>query len=240
MESSLLPDPSDRLTVINTAPAHKLENLSVNSLIPIRPAAVRHMGSSSFIRLQTGDALIAVDVQNDFLPGGSLAVPQGDAVVPALNRYVAAFAARALPVFATRDWHPPNHCSFKAQGGIWPPHCIAATRGAEFASSLALPPTAVIISKAATPEADAYSGFGGTDLAARLRTGRVTRLFIGGLATDYCVLNTVKDALAAGFQVLLLADAIRAVDVNAGDGARAQGEMQQLGARAIRCEDLAP
>ena len=108
--------------------------------IPIPFAAVRHMSSSSPIRLQTGDALIAVDVQNDFLPGGSLAVPQGDAVVPALNRYLAAFAARALPVFATRDWHPPNHCSFRAQGGIWPPHCVAATRGAEFAPGLALPP----------------------------------------------------------------------------------------------------
>lgn len=198
------------------------------------------MSTSTSIRLQTGDALIAVDVQNDFLPGGSLAVPEGAAVVPALNRYLAAFSARALPVFATRDWHPPNHCSFKAQGGMWPPHCVAATRGAEFASGLALPETAIIISKAATPEADAYSGFGGTDFAARLRAGRVTRLFIGGLATDYCVLNTVRDALAEGFGVLLLADAIRAVDVKAGDGARAQAEMQRLGARPIRYEDLAP
>lgn len=198
------------------------------------------MGSASSIRLQAGDALIAVDVQNDFLPGGSLAVPEGDAVVPALNRYLAAFAARALPVYATRDWHPPDHCSFKAQGGIWPPHCVAATRGAEFARGLALPETAVIISKAVTPAIDSYSGFGGTDLAARLRAGRLTRLFIGGLATDYCVLNTVKDGITLGFEVLLLADAIRAVDVKPGDGARAQAEMQQLGARAIRCEELAP
>jgi len=198
------------------------------------------MNSRSPIRVQGGDALIAVDVQNDFLPGGSLAVPQGDAVVPALNRYLAAFAARALPIFATRDWHPADHCSFKAQGGIWPPHCIAGTRGAEFSPALALPPAAVVVSKATTPEADAYSGFGGTDLAARLNAGGVTRLYIGGLATDYCVLNTVRDALAAGFVVLLLADAIRAVDVNAGDGARAEAEMQRLGARAIRHEDLAP
>ena len=198
------------------------------------------MNSSSPVRLQTGDALIAVDVQNDFLPGGSLAVPEGDAVVPALNRYLAAFDAHALPVFATRDWHPTKHCSFKAQGGIWPPHCVAATRGAEFARDLALPPTAVIVSKAATAEADAYSGFAGTELAARLRAGLATRLFIGGLATDYCVLSTVKDALAEGFGVLLLADAIRAVDVNAGDGARALAEMRQLGARLIRYEDIAP
>jgi nicotinamidase-related amidase len=198
------------------------------------------MNSNSFIRLRSGDALIAVDVQIDFLPGGQLGVPQGDAVVPALNRYLAAFAARALPVFATRDWHPPNHCSFRAQGGIWPPHCVAATHGAEFASGLALPEAAVVISKAATAEADSYSGFGGTELAARLRAAGVKRLFIGGLATDYCVLNTVKDALAQGFAVLLLADAIRAVDVKPGDGARAQAEMQQLGARPIRYEDLAP
>jgi nicotinamidase/pyrazinamidase len=228
------------LTIINTVVAPKPENLRANARIPIPFAAVRLMSSSSSLRLQSGDALIAVDVQNDFLPGGSLAVPEGDAVVPVINRYLAAFAARALPVFATRDWHPPDHCSFKAQGGIWPPHCVAATHGAEFASGLALPPAAVIISKAATVEADAYSGFGGTDLAARLRAARATRLFIGGLATDYCVLNTVRDALAEGFEVLLLADAIRAVEVKAGDGARAQGEMQKLGARTIRYEDLAP
>ena len=198
------------------------------------------MGSGSSIHLQNGDALIAVDVQNDFLPGGSLAVPGGDAVVPAIDRYLAAFAARALPVYATRDWHPPNHCSFKQQGGIWPPHCVAGTRGAEFARGLALPQTAVIVSKAATREADAYSGFGGTDLAARLRAARAARLFIGGLATDYCVLSTVRDALAAGFEVLLLADAIRAVDATAGDGERAEREMEQLGARSMRYQDLAP
>lgn len=198
------------------------------------------MNSRSPLRLQSGDVLIAVDVQNDFLPGGSLAVPDGDAVVPALNRYLAAFAARALPVFATRDWHPADHCSFKLEGGIWPPHCIAATRGAEFAPGLALPPHAVVISKASTPAADAYSGFGGTDLAPRLRAAGAARLFVGGLATDYCVLNTVKDALAAGFAVLLLDDAVRAVEVKPGDGARALAQMRNLSARPIRYEDLAP
>ncbi len=209
-------------------------------MFPSPSAAVRHMNSGSSIHLQSGDALIAVDVQNDFLPGGSLAVPEGDAVVPALNRYLAAFGARALPVFATRDWHPQNHCSFKAQGGIWPPHCVAATSGAEFAPNLALPPAATVVSKAVTAEADSYSGFGGTELAARLRSAGAKRLYIGGLATDYCVLNTVKDALAEGFEVLLLTDAIRAVDVKPGDGARAQAQMRQLGARPIRYEDLAP
>ena len=198
------------------------------------------MGTDTSIRLQAGDALIAVDVQNDFLPGGSLAVPGGHAVVPVLNRYLAAFAARALPVFATRDWHPVGHCSFKTQGGTWPSHCVAATPGAEFAGGLALTPAVTIISKATTREADSYSGFGGTDLAARLRAAGARRLFIGGLATDYCVLNTVKDAIGEGFEVLLLADAIRAVDLRPGDGARAQLEMQRLGARSIRYEELAP
>jgi nicotinamidase/pyrazinamidase len=228
-----------RLTIINTAAAPRPDNIRASDRTSISFSAVRHMGTDSPIHLQSGDALIAVDVQNDFLPGGSLAVPQGDAVVPVLNRYLAAFAARALPVFATRDWHPAKHCSFKAQGGIWPPHCIAGTSGAEFALTLALPQDAVIISKAATPEADSYSGFGGTNLAERLRDA-ATRLFIGGLATDYCVLNTVKDAIAEGFEVLLLVDAIRAVDVKPGDGARAEREMQRLGARPIRYEELAP
>lgn len=198
------------------------------------------MASASSIHLRSSDALIAVDVQNDFLPGGSLAVPQGDAVIPALNRYLAAFAARALPVFATRDWHPPNHCSFKAQGGIWPPHCVAGTSGAEFAPGLALPQTSVVISKADTAAADSYSGFGGTDLAARLRACGATRLLIGGLATDYCVLNTVRDAIAAQFDVLLLVDAVRAVGVKPGDGERALAEMQRLGARPMAYADLAP
>ena len=196
------------------------------------------MNPASSIRLQSGDALIAVDVQNDFLPGGSLAVTAGDGVIAPIKRYLAAFAAKALPVFATRDWHPPNHCSFKAQGGIWPPHCVAGTHGAEFPAALALPAAAVVISKATRPEVDAYSGFGGTELAARLHALGARRLYIGGLATDYCVLNTVRDGLAAGFAVLLLADASRAVELDPGDGARAEAEMLRLGARAIRLEDI--
>ncbi len=162
---------------------------------------------------QRGDALLIVDVQNDFMPGGSLAVPRGDEVVPVLNRYLTFFTAKGLPVYATRDWHPERHCSFRAQGGIWPPHCVAGTNGAEFAAALQLPPSAVIVSKAATAEQDAYSGFQGTGLDAQLRAANIRRLFIGGLATDYCVLNTVRDALRLGYRVWLLSDAIRAVDV---------------------------
>jgi nicotinamidase/pyrazinamidase len=191
------------------------------------------------IKPQPGDALLIVDVQNDFLPGGSLAVQHGDAVVPVLNRYLEIFAEQDLPVYATRDWHPPLHCSFRAQGGPWPPHCVAKTNGAAFAAALQLPPAAVIISKATTPEQDAYSGFQGTDLHARLHAADIRRLYIGGLATDYCVLNTVRDALKLGYEVLLLSDAIRAVEVQPGDGLRAEQEMIGLGAQRITVEEIA-
>lgn len=184
-----------------------------------------------------GDALIIVDVQNDFLPGGKLGVARGDEVVPALNRYIERFASRGLPIFATRDWHPENHCSFTDQGGIWPPHCLAASPGAEFAPGLALPDAAIVVSKADTPAQDAYSGFEGTGLAAQLRSRGVRRVYVGGIATDYCVLNTVKDALAEGFEVLLLTDAIRAVDVEPGDGDAAIERMKAWSAQPV---SLAP
>jgi nicotinamidase/pyrazinamidase len=191
------------------------------------------------LHLKPGDALLIVDVQNDFLPGGSLAVPHGDEVVAVLNRYLKSFTSQNLPVYATRDWHPELHCSFRAQGGIWPPHCIADTRGAQFAAALQLPPNVVIISKATTVEHDAYSGFQGTDLDTQLYSANIRQLFIGGLATDYCVLNTVRDALGLGYKVLLLTDAIRAVDVQPGDGLRAEEEMIKLGAQPITVEGLA-
>ena len=191
-------------------------------------------------RLGTGDALIVVDVQNDFLPDGNLAVPAGDEVVPVLNRYLKRFGDRRLPVFATRDWHPADHCSFAAQGGPWPPHCIAGSRGAAFAPGLELPTTATVISKATRSEQDAYSGFGGTDLASRLRQAGVGRLFVGGLATDYCVLQTVLDGLQAGFACVLLLDAVRAVEVHPGDGAAAIRAMTEAGARTARLAEIAP
>lgn len=186
------------------------------------------------IRPQKGDALLVVDLQNDFLPGGSLAVPHGDEVLPVLEHYLELFSA--LPVYATRDWHPPGHCSFREQGGPWPPHCVAGTHGAEFA--LRLPPSAVVVSKATTLEQDAYSGFEGTALDDSLSAARIRRLYVGGLATDYCVLNTVRDALKLGYRVMLLTDAIRAVDVHPGDGERAEAEMVVLGAQRLTLEDL--
>lgn len=190
------------------------------------------------IELNETDALLLVDVQNDFLPGGALAVPDGDQVVPVLNAYIARFAAKKLPIFATRDWHPPDHCSFRPQGGPWPPHCIAGSQGAQFSPALKLPAEVKIISKATAKEREAYSGFDGTDLASQLKALNVKRLFIGGLATDYCVLNTVKDALRLGFEVYLLRDAVRAVNVHPGDEQRALDEMQRLGARFVSLRDL--
>ena len=191
------------------------------------------------IKLQPGDVLLVTDVQNDFLPDGNLAVPHGDEVVPVLNRYVDIFTARKLPVFATRDWHPEHHCSFRERGGPWPPHCVQGTHGAEFAASLRLPPSTVVISKAATPDQDAYSSFLRTDMDERLRDAGIRRIFIGGLATDYCVLNTTRDALRLGYRVFVLADAIRAVDVHPGDGSRAKQEMLNLGAQFITVEEIA-
>lgn len=180
--------------------------------------------------LLTDDALLVIDVQVDFLPGGQLAVPHGDAVVPVINKVVRQFRAHGLPVFATRDWHPAGHCSFAPQGGPWPPHCVAGSPGAAFAAGLRLPAGTCVIDKATAPDKDAYSGFAGTDLAERLHAAGVQRVFVGGLATDYCVLQTVLDALRDGFSVCVLRDAVRAVDVQEGDGAAALRAMQAAGA----------
>ena len=176
-------------------------------------------------------ALIVVDVQRDFCPGGALPVPEGDRVIPVLNKYVEKFERVGAPIYATRDWHPPNHASFKARGGIWPPHCVQNTEGAEFHPDLALPKGTKIISKAMDPEREAYSGFEGTRLEEELKRRGIERVFVGGLATDYCVKNTVMDALKLEFETILLEDAIRGVDVKPGDSERAVGEMVKKGAR---------
>jgi nicotinamidase/pyrazinamidase len=180
--------------------------------------------------LRAGDALLVVDAQQDFLPGGNLAVPTGDEVVAPLNAYIAAFAARRLPIFMSRDWHPANHCSFKDAGGPWPPHCVQDTPGAQWAEGLNVVADARIISKATDPATEAYSAFSGTALLALLRNLAVRRLFVGGLATDYCVHATVLDARSYGFDVVVLADAIRGVNARPGDETRAIREMLASGA----------
>jgi len=189
------------------------------------------MHATKDIEIARDDALIVVDVQNDFLPGGALGVNDGDAVVPVLNEWIRIFTSKTLPIFATRDWHPAGHCSFVENRGQWPKHCVAESPGARFAEDLELPDDVSIVHKGTDNEKEAYSGFEGTALAEQLHAIGVKRVFVGGLATDYCVLNTVNDALANGFDVVLLTHAIRAVDVNPGDGDRAIESMLERGAK---------
>ncbi|MDF2156035.1 nicotinamidase [Vibrio sp. CAU 1672] len=196
------------------------------------------MSTNRQLQLTAQDALILVDVQNDFLPGGSLAVPDGDQVIPVLNSYIKQFSQQQLPVFATRDWHPENHCSFKPNGGIWPVHCVQNSDGAAFASDLHLPEGTCIISKDDTPTLNSYSGFTDTSLTQQLHAKGCRRLFIGGLATDYCVLNTVLDGIKQGFEVVLLEDAVRAVNLNPDDGDKAIDQMKAAGATGIQKDML--
>ena len=184
------------------------------------------------------DALVIVDTQKDFCPGGALPVPEGDTVIPALNEYIKIFREAGTAIYATRDWHPSNHISFKEQGGTWPAHCIQNTKGAEFHPDLRLPKGTVMISKATDPDKEAYSGFDGTNLEKELRLKGVKRVFIGGLATDYCVKSTVLNAVKLGFETVLLEDALRGVDVNPGDSGKAIVEMVAAGAKKTTLNDL--
>jgi nicotinamidase/pyrazinamidase len=174
-------------------------------------------------------ALIVVDVQNDFCPGGALAVAQGDEVVAPLNKLIKEFLERGEPVFKSRDWHPEKTKHFAAYGGTWPVHCVQNTKGSEFHSELIDDMHIRVVSKGLGDE-DSYSAFDGTDLALQLRRLGVEEVWVGGLATDYCVKQTVLDALREGFQVKALKDAMRAVEVKPGDGERAIAEMQNAGA----------
>ncbi len=182
------------------------------------------------MQLAEHDALLIVDVQNDFCPGGSLPVPSGARVASVLSIAAEGFAEKGARVVATQDWHPPGHSSFAEQGGPWPPHCVQGSRGAELHPNLHLPRGAINVKKGSDPAIDAYSGFRDSNLEDQLKGAGVTRVFVGGLATDYCVLNTVLDALKLGFETYLLPDAIGAVDVNPGDGQRAIREMTDAGA----------
>lgn len=177
-------------------------------------------------------ALLLVDVQNDFCPGGALAVPNGDRVIPVLNTLAAQFAEVGLPVFASRDWHPPDTTHFKSQGGPWPPHCVAGTPGAAFHPALQLPADAIVVSKGQDKKDDGYSAFEGTSsdgrtLADHLRERGITQLYVGGLATDYCVRASALDARKAGLEVTLVAGGI--AGISAETSRRALEEMRRAG-----------
>ena len=185
--------------------------------------------------MKSREALIIVDVQVDFCPGGALAVADGDRVVPALNRYIARFRQAGMPIFASRDWHPAVTKHFKAYGGIWPVHCVQDTAGGAFHPGLTLGREVIIISKGMLADSDSYSAFDGNDesgtsLAECLRQRGVEKIHVGGLATDYCVKQTVLSGIKFGFAVNLLTDAIRGVELAAGDSHRAIEEMFQAGA----------
>lgn len=175
---------------------------------------------------QAGDALIMTDLQNDFCPGGSLAVPEGDTIIQPINSISRLFST----VIATQDWHPPDHCSFKSQGGPWPPHCIQNTWGSELHPLLDKKQISFKIHKAQYRDRDAYSSFQETPLEKELKKRKIKRLFIAGLTTDYCVKATALDALKKGFAVIILTDLIRAVNVHPDDGRKALEELEKAGA----------
>jgi nicotinamidase/pyrazinamidase len=193
------------------------------------------------------DALLVVDFQNDFCPGGALAVPEGDRIAEPLDRLLDDFEL----VVATRDWHPPDHGSFAGVSvdpqrwrgtdppSIWPVHCVQGTPGAELHPALDRNKVDHVIDKGQDPWSQGYSGFQDTELAELLRSRGVERLYVGGLATDYCVKRSVLDALRLGFDVTVVEDAIRGVDVNPGDSERAIGEMKAAGAEFARSEEIA-
>ena len=190
-------------------------------------------------------ALLIVDVQNDFCPGGALAVDRGDEVVPVLRGLARRFAALGLPVYASRDWHPADSRHFAAHGGRWPVHCVQGTPGARLHEGLQLPPSAAIVTKGQAAGDEGYSAIAGQvagrgSLAEDLAARGVNHLYVGGLATDYCVRHSVLDALRHGVGVTVLTDAIRAVDVQPGDGARAIDEMRSAGARFGSSTDVLP
>ncbi len=188
-------------------------------------------------------ALLIVDLQNDFCPEGALHVPQGDKVVAPLNRAIDRFRGEGLPVLASRDWHPAVTRHFREEGGIWPRHCVRHTPGALFHPGLRLPPDAVIISKGTDPDRDSYSAFDGTTgdgllLEEFLEMKGVNRLYIGGLATDYCVKATALEGLLLGRKVTILMDAVAGVELEPGDSDRALEAILRGGGEFTRVDEL--
>ena len=189
-------------------------------------------------KIDKNDALIVVDVQNCFCPGGALPVKEGDQIIPVLNEYIVKFHKAGAQIFATRDWHPSDHRSFENYGGRWPPHCVQGSRGADFHPELRLPVEAAVISKGDDLFVEGYSGFDHTDLEHRLRDNHVKRIFVGGLATDYCVKYTVLDALGKGFQTVLLVDATLGVNEKPGDAKKAVDQMLKNGAKEATLSEI--
>ncbi len=188
--------------------------------------------------ISSSDALLITDIQKDFLPGGSLPVEGGNEIIPVLNAYAKRFVDADAHIFASRDWHPPNHVSFKAQGGPWPPHCVQETDGAKFSPDLKLPKNTTVISKATNPEHEAYSVFEGTSFAHELKMCEVKRLFIGGLATDYCVVSTALDACKLGYETVVLMDATLGINADPGDVDRAVETMVKAGVQQATNDDF--
>ena len=203
-----------------------------------RPAHGQRHDDKKGLQPTRQSALLVVDIQNDFCPGGALAVPGADQIIPLVNDYIGLFHRQGLPVIAGRDWHPLGHCSFKEQGGPWPIHCVQGSWGGQFHPALRLPPGCTIISKATNVAREAYSPFQDTPLADRLRELGVTTIFIAGLATDYCVKNAVLDARTLGLRAIVLADAVRGIDATPGDTDRALQEMQEAGAVMAVARDI--
>jgi len=189
-------------------------------------------------RVRPFDALVVVDMQLDFMPGGALPVPGADEIVGRVNEYVELFTRAGATAVFTRDWHPPNHISFRTRGGPWPPHCVQGTPGASFHPGLRIPRDALVVSKATDPDREAYSGFEGTELDAELRRRGVRRLFVCGVAAEYCVKATALDGVRLGYQVLLLADAVRGVNSPPNLVRRAIDEMLDAGVVLVEMGDL--
>ena len=190
--------------------------------------AAREGVATGVTSMREGDALLVIDVQNDFCKGGKLAIEGGEHVVPILNRWLRAARERGIPVYASRDWHPRGHVSFIEAGGQWPAHCIQDTEGAAFHADLELPDDVVLVAKGVRFDLDQYSAFDETGLDRRIRRDGVRRLWVGGLALDVCVRATVLDALRAGLEVRVIVDATR--PVSAENGRRARDEMESAGA----------
>lgn len=204
----------------------------------VKKAAAPPSGPRTDLHPDKQSVLILVHLQNDFCPGGALPVTEGDTILPLINRYIGLFQSSGLPVIATRDWHPSNHCSFKEQGGRWPVHCVQGSRGAQFRTDLHIPNGSLIISGATNAQKEAYSTFDGTSLNDYLEDMGAKTLYIVGLATDYCVKQTVLDGCKLGYRVVVLEDAVRGVNLQPDDSQKALQEMSEAGAFKATASDL--